>query len=140
MSLLDPKNIITLHEANVRDITFQLRRVGRREPFDVTGQLIRLTSQKVETQTNDPIQPIDADALHVDADFATGKVIITVDGRITDVVGSYDYALTLKTATEEITLQAGRIEVKERAGFPYVFKIDGVIEVPVVLDGTFTVV
>lgn len=137
MPVLDPRGTISLHVDNVRDVTFQLRRTGRREPFDVTGQLIRLTAQRYETESEEALEPIDADPLHADADFANGKVIITIDERITQEVGSYRYALTLRTGTEEITLQTGRIEVRERPGFPGQFKVTGAIEVTVALTGSF---
>lgn len=137
MTVLDPRGTISIHKDNVRDVTFQLRRTGRREPFDVTGQLLRLTAQRYETETEEALEPIDADPLHPDADFANGKVVITVDERITEEVGTYEYALTLRTATEEITLQTGYIQVRERPGFPGGFKIEGAIEAGATLEGTF---
>lgn len=139
--MTDSRSRVNLHQYDIRDVTFQLRRLGRREPYDVTGMTLRLTTERFETEAEDHLEPYVADPLHPDADFATGKVVFRVDRRLTLNHGSYRYALELEdpSTSEYFVLQTGRIEVKERPGFPGNFPIDTGIEISVVLGGTFVV-
>jgi hypothetical protein len=108
---------IVVYEGNARDITFRLRKKGQRDFFDVS------TASKIQLELDSPKgverTPIEADESHPNADWANGKVIVSVDNtNLSDVVGTHPYALTVFIGAEEITVVTGNVEVAERPGFP----------------------
>lgn len=138
--MTDSRSNVVLHQNDIRDVTFQLRRLGRREVFDVTGQLLRLRCARLDTPQDDELEPLTADPTHPDANYATGKVVIRVDRSITQLVGTYRYSLEIiQQDGQSFVLQTGKLEVKAHPAFSGEFTLTGVIDVDVLLSGDFVV-
>lgn len=136
---MDSRSRIVLHEGDIRDVTFQLRRLGSRVAYDVTGQTLRLRLARLDTPSNDALDPFEADPLHASANFATGLVVVTVDRRVTQLTGTYQYALEIEQSDgQAFVLQTGKLEVKKLPGSKQRW-FTGVIRVPVTLSGAMTV-
>jgi len=135
----DSRSNITLHEGDIRDVTFQLRRLGSRIAYDVTGAVLRLRVSRLDLPANDAVDPYIADSLHTGADFASGKVVVTVDRRVTQLTGTYQYALEIEqTDGQKFVLQTGKLEVKKLPGSKQKWFL-GIIDVRVNMTGAMNV-
>jgi hypothetical protein len=138
--MTDSRSRIVLHHNDIRDVTFQLRRLGRREPFDVTGEALRLSVERLDTPQDDNNEPLTADPLHPGADYANGTVVFQIPREITSRVGTYRYSLGLaQNDGQYFVLQTGKMEVKDRPGSAPLWTLTGIIDVEVTLTGTFAV-
>lgn len=110
---------------DVREVKFKLRQAGSRAPFDLTGAFVRLTLERLTPDSETPLEPIVCDPAYVGADFAQGVVVAVLGTTVTAVEGSYEFSLTIHTATQVRTVVTGRIDVRKRPGYPVVVSVVG---------------
>ena len=105
----------TTYEGNRRSLAFDLRRAGRRGPWDVSGATqIRLEWTAIDGTNGTPIVAVSS---HPDANWAEGRVVVVIDStNITASIGTYPYTLTVDIAGEVISIDPGTIEVLDRPG------------------------
>lgn len=104
------------YEGNAVALPFELRREGVRGAWDVSGATnIRL---EVSRQDGTDMSPINAQSSHPDANWASGIVVVVIDGtNVTASIGTYRYSLTVTISGQVITATTGVLEVLDRPGF-----------------------
>lgn len=104
------------YEGNHVALAFSLRREGVRGPWNVSSATTIALEVTGPTGTN--LAPILAQSAHPDANWATGLVVVVINGtNVTAAIGTYQYALTVTIAGQIITAGSGQIEVLDRPGF-----------------------
>lgn len=108
---------IVIHEGNVRILTFNVKRFGSFDPFDLSAATqIQLEITGPDATTN--FAPILASSGAAGADWPNGIVVVTVGKAVTDTIGTYEFSLSAFINGEEITLECGTIEIRDRPGYP----------------------
>lgn len=110
---------------DVREVKFKLRQAGQRAPFDLTGAFVRLTLERLTPDSEVVLDPIVCDPLYAGADFAQGVVVAVLGTTVTENEGTYEFALTVHTDAQVLTVATGRLEVRKRPGYPVVVSVVG---------------
>lgn len=108
---------ITLYEGNVVTKTFRLKIPRSTQPWDVSlATQIQLEVERCADGTI--IAPILANPAAPGANWSDGIVPIQIDQTVSDVIGTYEWSITVFIGADTITADDGTIEVLNRPGYP----------------------
>ncbi len=107
-------------EGNKRNLLFRLRKRGFAGFFNLSPATeVRLETERLTTTAKTVLAPIICPPNHPKADFGKGLVVAIITGSdVTAQIASYLFSLTADIDLETITMATGRIEVRDRPGFP----------------------